>query len=238
MSTYLSVVNSMLVAEGILAGDDDEISSFGSTQHVASIRLAKRAVVQELAHLVSRQLLPYEKTDAILTVSGRTATLASDFIRMQDENPFLLETDVSGTSQGTYIWEFPGGESQLRRNDLNYRENTGKPYSFYWAGGETKDLGFYLVPDGATYYYRYYYEKDVSVSVESDTVPFVSTVEAEAFTEIAARRFKYLRSSPTVREGLFPGGLARDAVIQEARSTLTQLMRYKPSPTTYGRRFK
>jgi len=238
MSTYLEAVNALLVAEGILAGDDDEVASFSATQHAASIRLAKRAIVQELAHLVGLNTLPYEKTSAILTVSARTANLASDFSRMQDPQPLLLETNVGGTSQSTAITEYPGGEEALRHRDYDYYESTGKPIHFYWIGGTTKALGFYPVPSGATYYYRYYYEKDVTVSVEADTIPFVSTVESEVFNEIAARRFKYLRSSPTIREGLFPRGLAKDDVINETRAALVQLMRYKPAAETYGRRFR
>lgn len=237
MTTFVSVVNSLLAVEGIIFGDDDAISTFSDTQHVASIRLAKQAVHQELAALVSDQLIPYEKTSAVLTVSGRTANLASDFVRMQDSNPWLLETNAAGTSAGTYIAEYPGGEARLRKIDLNYRENTGKPTYWYWVGGTTKTLGFYTVPT-STYYYRYDYEKDVAVSVESDTVPFVTTTEVNTFIEIAARRFKYLRSSPTAREGLFPQGLSRDPVILDARATLSQLLRYKPPQTTYGRRFR
>lgn len=237
MTTFVSVVNSVLSIDGILFGDDDAVTSFSNTQHVASIRLAKQAVQQELSALVSDQLIPYEKTSAVLTVSARTANLSSDFIRMQDEYPWLVETNVSDTSQGTYIDEYPGGEEALRKNDLNYRENTGKPTYWYWVGGENKTLGFYTVPS-STYYYRYYYEKDVAVTAESDTVPFVTTTEVNTFVELAARRFKYLRSSPTLREQLFPQGLSRDPVIQESRGTLVQLMRYKPTRTTYGRRFR
>ena len=237
MANFVSVVNDVMVLEGIVAGDDDAITSFSSTQHVASIRLAKKSVQQELAALVSDQLIPYEKTSAILTVSGRTAALASDFVRLQDEGPWLVETDVSGTSKGAYIREYPGGEERLRKNDLNYQENTGKPSYWYWVGGTAKTLGFWTFPSGDTYYYRYYYEKDVAVSDESDTVPFVSATEVQTFTELAARRFKYLRSSPTLREQLFPQGLSRDGVLKDARNTLTQLLRYKQPRTRYGRRF-
>lgn len=236
MTTFVSVVNSLLEVEGIIFGDDDQISSFSDTQHVASIRLAKQAVHQELAALVSDQLIPYERTSAVLTVSSRLATLASDFVRFQDQNPWLIESDVSGTANGNWIVEYPGGEERLRKVDIRYRENTGKPTYWYWPGGTTKQLAFYNVPTD-THYYRYDYEKDVSVSAESDVVPFITTTEANTFIEIAARRFKYLRSSPTAREGLFPNGLSRDAVIQDGRNTLSQLLRFKPPRTTYGRRF-
>lgn len=237
MTTFVDAVNDVLVLDGILAGDDDAITSFGSTQHVASIRFAKKAIQQELAALVADECIPYEKTSAILTVSARLATLDSNFIRFQDERPWLVETDAGGTANGNWITEYSGGESRLRRIDIKYRENQGKPIHFYWPGGTTKQLAFYNVPD-ATYYYRYYFEKDVSVTDESDTVPFVTATETNTFIEMAARRFKYLRSSPTARESLFPDGLAKDPVINEARNKLLQLLRYKPGRTAYGRRFR
>lgn len=236
MATFVDVVNDLMEIEGIISGDDDTISTFADTQHVATIRLAKKAIQQELAALISDELIPYEKTSAILTVTARTAALSSDFVRMQDTRPWLIETDAAGVSLGTYIAEYPGGESRLRKDDLNYQENTGKPYYWYWVGGTSKTLGFYIVPE-TTYYYRYYYEKDVAVADESDTVPFVSATEVTIFVQAAARRFKYLKSSPSAREGIFPRGLAKDPVILEARSTLTQLLRYKPPADEYGRRF-
>lgn len=237
MATFVSVVNDILVQEGIISGDDNEISSFSSNQHVASIRLAKRAVQSELARLTSDQLIPYEKTDTVLTVSARTATLASDFVRFQDEQPWLLETDASGTSKGTFLAEYPNGEEALRKHDLNYRETTGKPSNWYWVGGTTKTLGFRTVPV-TTYYYRYYYERDVAVSVEADVVPFITTSEVTTFVEAAARRFKYLYASPILREQLFPDGLDQDSVIENARNTLTQLLRHKQPSTRYGRIFR
>lgn len=236
MANFVDTVSDVMVLEGIIAGDDDAITNFSSTQHVASIRLAKKAVQQELAKLIADQLIPYEKTSATLTVSARTADLASNFIRLQDENPWLVETDVAGASQGAFIPEYPGGEEKLRKQDLNYRENTGKPSFWYWVGGSSKTLGFYTVPS-TTFYYRYYYEQELTVTDESDTVPFVSTTEVNTFIEMCARRFKYLKATPPLREQLFPGGLAKDAIIKEARVALGQLLRYKQPRTRYGRSF-
>lgn len=236
MGTFVSAVNDVMVEDGIISGDDDAITSFSNTQHVASIRLAKRALQKELASLIADELIPYERTSIVLTVSARTANLASNFVRFEDESPWLVETNAGGESQGNYIAEYPGGEEHLRKNDLMYQENTGKPSYWYWVGGTSKTIGFYTVPD-STLYYRYYYERDVSVTNEADTIPFVTGTEVETFITAAARRFKYLRSSPTLREQLFPGGLARDQVILDARATLTQLLRYKQPRRRYGRTY-
>lgn len=237
MVTFVSAVNDVLVSDGIIAGDDDDVTSFSSTQHVASIRFAKRAIQQELAALVADEHIPYEHATDVLTVSSREVALASDFIRFQDRRPWLYETDSGGTEKGNWIVEYPGGEESLRRVDTRYRIVQNKPTYWYWPGGTTKKLAFYNVPD-ATYYYRYFYEKDVSVTNESDTMPFVTATEVATFVEMAARRFKYLRSSPTQREALFPKGLANDSVIDDARTKLLQLLRYKPPNTKYGRRYR
>ena len=230
MSTFLDAVNDVMVSDGILAGDDDLITSFSSTQHVASIRFAKKAVQQELAALVADEQIPYEQTSGLLTVSTRLVSLDSDFIRFQDELPWLYETDSGGTEKGNWITEYPGGETKLRRVDTRYLVTTNKPTFWYWPGGTTKQLAFYNVPN-ATYYYRYFYEKDVSVSDESDTVPLVTTTEFNTFVEMAARRFKYLRSSPQAREALFPQGLDKDEVISEARTKLNQLLPSLTAPS-------
>lgn len=237
MTTFVDAVNDVLVLDGIIAGDDDAVTSFSSTQHVASIRFAKRAIQQELAALISDEMIAYEQASDVLTVSSRLVTLASDFVRFQDQQPWFYETDAGGEEKGNWIIEYPGGEEKLRRVDIRYRVNLGKPTYWYWPGGTTKQVAFYNTPD-STYYYRYFYEKDVSVTNESDTVPFVTATETNTFVEMAARRFKYLRSSPTAREALFPEGLATDPVILEARNKLLQLLRYKPSRRAYGRRFQ
>ncbi len=237
MTTFVDAVNDVLVLDGIIAGDDDTIADFSSTQHVASIRLAKKAVQQELAEIISDEQIAYEQTSATLTVATRLVSLPSDFVRFQDEKPWLYETDSGGTAKGNWIIEYPGGETKLRHNDIKYQENQGKPFYFYWPGGTTKQLGFYNVPN-STYYYRIYYEKDVSVTDESDTVPFVTATEVNTFIEAAARRFKFLRSSPQIREALFPQGLSKDQVILDARNKLLELLKHKPSRTRYGRRYR
>jgi len=237
--TYLEALNRVLRQEGIIRGDDDNVTSFSDTQHSGTINLAKIAIEDELTHLVSEDIIPFERVDDTITLTtSRTYALNTNFVRFDDPNPFFLEVDGSGNSLNVGVPLYPGGEEQLRRDFLDYREGTGEPQWFYFIGGTTKQVGFYPVPSTSGKIYRYYYEKDVSVSVETDNIPLVSTQEANIFASIAARRFKYLFASPQIREGLFPQGVERDPLIESNRATLMSLLKGRPPTVRYGRSFR
>ncbi|NIP26617.1 MAG: hypothetical protein GWO08_11015, partial [Gammaproteobacteria bacterium] len=66
--TFLDALNEILREAGIIAGDDDNLTSFSQTQHENSINLGKRAVVRELNDLLSDSALPYEGGEAYITL--------------------------------------------------------------------------------------------------------------------------------------------------------------------------
>lgn len=235
--TFLEAVNRILRLEGVIQGDDDEITTFATTQHAATASLAQLAVQEQLADLVSDGVIPYERKSATITLvtSTRTYALATDFQKM--ENGFMDQEDGSGNVQGRRLLHYP--EEQLRNDDPQYRELTGAPTHFYIPGGTTKQVALYRVPsvDVNGQIYRYYYEADVSVSVTTDTIPFTTEMEAQTFVRMAARHFKYLKASPQIREALFPGGVTEDKVIAGARATLIGLLNPMPGKTHYGKRY-
>lgn len=236
---FLEAVNELLIIEGIISGDDDEISSFSDSQHVISTKLAKRAVQQELASLIADQVIPYERETATLTtvVGTRTYALATGFTRFRGTpNPYLWEIDDAGDAVGPFVKEFPGGEESLIRTYFQYTVHQAKPIYWYWVGGSELTIGLYPIPDVA-YKYRYYYEKDVSVSSETDTMPFVTNTQSQQFVQLAARKFKYLRLSAQEREVFFPEGVERDDVLLSNRAILNDLLTHKQSPKRYGRRY-
>jgi hypothetical protein len=238
MMTFLEAVNRVLRQEAILMGDDDDLTSFSDTQHAATSTLAQIAIQSQIADLVSDGYLPYEeKTGVVTATTARTYDLASDFQTFIEL--FFDELDDADEAIGTRITKYPGGEKQLRAEFPYYRENTGTPTHFYSTGGTTKSIGLWPVPD-STYSgteLRYYYEADVNVSVETDTVPLTTTTEAQVFVRMCARHFKYLRLTPEVREGLFPQGISNDPVILQARSTLLGLINPEPPSRHYGKRY-
>ena len=228
---FLEAVNLVLREEGVIRGDDDDLTSFSETQHSATLQLAQIAVQSELASFVSDRFIDYEDASATLTLASGTRLydLDSSFVRMREK--YLLYTNASDVSEGSFL--VFKDEHEIRNQFLNYREDTGRPVWVYFPGGTTKKVGFYPVPDD-TYYLRYYFEKDVSVSVETDVLPFITTTQAQIFTHVAARHFKWLFAKPDERIQLFQNGLEKDPIILQNKAILAELLRGTNPPTKYG----
>lgn len=225
--TFLDAVNRLLRASGIMRGDDDELDNFSSTQHNAAMNLAIVAVQSELADLVADRLIPYEKTEAsITTTSGtRTYTLESDFVRFFGQRPFLYNA-----ADNIQMFEYPGGVDALRHAILDYKTQSGQPYYWYYEDTTTKKIGLFPVPDAAETW-TYDYEKDLRVSASTDTLPFHSTTEGEAFADFVLPRFKRLLTRAPL------DGLRNDSDRMEARARLANLLRHTEPSKRYGARY-
>ena len=81
MSTFLDMVNRVLRNNTILAGDDDDLTSFAETQHRATMLLAQQAIQSTLTELSADKLLPVEYTDGTITyvADQRLYNLPPDF---------------------------------------------------------------------------------------------------------------------------------------------------------------
>ena len=183
---FLGAVTRVMRLGGIIRGDTDIPTTFSDLQHGATIGLAQVAVQDELNELTSDSLLAYEKnaTGAITTVaSTRSYALPSDFVRFYG-TPMLL----NGTTE---LFEYPGGEDKLKLVFPGYKTDAGTPSWWYFDLTTTKKIAFFPVSTEAKTY-TFDYEKDVSVTSATDTMPFHNEMEAQAFCRLAARRFKYL----------------------------------------------
>ena len=224
---FLTGVNRLLRINRIIRGDDDDIVSFSDTQHAADISLAQIAIQSELSSLVSERLFPYEKTTATISLATNTRTYAmeSDFIRFFGDNPSFYDS-----TDNTRLYEHPGGENTLKDQIYDYKTHYGSPISWYWENTTTKKVAFFQVPN-STYNARslsYDYEKDVSVTNTTDTLPFHTTMEGNAFVECAARRFKYLS------EKIDLGSLEQDVAYANSKATLYRLIRPTNPSRYYG----
>lgn len=225
--TFLQAVNRVLRSSAILRGDDDEVSTFSDVQHNAALNLAIVAIQSELADLVSDRLVSYEKASGTLaTVNGtRVYAVESDFVRFYGQNPFLY----NGTDN-IAMYEYNGGVDALRHDILDYKTQSGDPYYWYWEDTTTKKIGLFPVPNSAETWV-YDYEKDVSVTASSDTLPFHNEMEAQAFCDMATPHFKLLLTRQDT------GALAQNASYTMAKARLSNLLRPTDPNMRYGTRY-
>ena len=226
---FLGSVNRVLVNNTILKGYDDLVTSFSDNQHEATIRFARQAITSELNNLTSFFEIPNERTtDSITTVVGdRTYALPSDFVRFYGDNPyFYLSTDANQR-----MWEYPGGEGKLRQTSFKYLTDQGFERSWYFHDDTTKQVAFHQVPN-AIRIWNFEYEKNVGVSLATDSIPLQTEQESEAFSDMASRRFKYLIGDLDVSD------LERDADYVFQRSTLFNLLAHRYPRRRYGKRYR
>lgn len=238
MATFVDAVNRILRIEGILRGDDDTISDFTSTQHAASIEFAKIAVQDEIAWVTQCEDInvPYERTSGTVTTTASTASysLASDFLRLTSEKRMWKVTN--STVDNTFISEVD--EDHLRTNiNAEYETLTGTPIYFYFKSGTSNQIGMYPVPDTTGDIYKYWYDKSTNVTTSTDTMPFITTEQFNAFCNSSARVFKFIRLSQDERNALFPNGLDRDPVLESKRATLLRQLKRSKSKNRYGRHY-
>lgn len=227
---FLTGVNRLLRTNQIIGGDDDDITTFDDTQHAADIELAQIAIQDELVDLVADRLIPYEKTSATISlVTGtRTYALETNFVRFYGSNPSFYDA-----TDNVRIYEFPGGEDNLKDLDYQYKTVTGTPSYWYWHNTTTKQVAFYYAPT-SEYNGRslaYDYEKSVMVTGSTDTLPFINDEEAQAFISCAARRFKFMDESLNLPK------LEDDATYNSAKARLYSLLRHTNPVGYYGRSY-
>ena len=230
--SFLNCVNRILQLNGIIRGDTDLLTAFTDTNHASTSSIAQIAVQNEITELSSKGTLPYQhKIDQTITLATgtRTYALASDFVQIWGNRPFFFDK-----TQNLQIFEYEGGENQLRNDILTYRTDSGSPYYFYFELGTTQQVSFYLVPDssvnGRVLYYDY--QASVNVTNSSDTIPLTTTDQQYAFTEMAARRFKFLY------EGKVDIDVETDSVYRAARSRLFSHLKWKQPAGRYGRTYR
>ena len=227
-TTFLSAVNRILRENGIIRGDTDPLTSFSDTAHNSTSQIAQIAVQNELSELMSRSILPYShKTNGSVTwaTGTRSYALPSDFIQFWGDPPVLYDS-----VQNNHLFQYPGGEDQLKSEIYTYRTQTGYPQYWYFELGTTQQISFYLVPDASVNgrSITFDYTSDNQVSAASDPLPFTTTNQDYAFIDMAARRFKFLF------EGKVDQPMEGDPVYKEARARLFSLIKGKMPSRRYG----
>ena len=225
---FLESVNRILRINGLIRGDTDPLTSFAAINHNSTSQLAQISVQAEITEQASKGLLPYQHTiqsQLVMALNTRSYSFPVNFIQLWGEPPFFYDT------VGNYqIYEYPGGENELRNNITSYRTDVGTPLSFYFELGPIQKVAFYPVPDvnAVGRVLTYDYSASVNVLIEGDVLPFTTLDQAYAFCAMAERRFKFLF------EGKVDMPIDQDPVYREARAALYSLIKGKQPATRYG----
>jgi hypothetical protein len=228
---FLGCVNRILQLNGLIRGDTDPLTAFTDTNHASTSAIAQIAVQTEITELSSKGELPYlhKTTGSIsLATSTRAYALAADFIQLWGRDPFFYDA-----TQNLEIFQYPGGEDQLRHDIFTYRTQPGSPLWFYFERATTQQVSFFPVPNSSVNgrALTYDYSGSGNVSASTDTIPLATVDQAYAFTEMASRRFKFLY------EGKVDVAMDTDHVYREARARLFALLKWKQPPRKYGRNY-
>jgi hypothetical protein len=186
--TFIDAVNRVLDANGVLAGDTEEITTFADLQHKGTSRIARQAIQNELSSLIADSVLPYERdlTGSITTAAGtRTYSLATNFVR------FLGIPSLYDSTSNVLLFEYPGGEDSLRQAHPDYQTAQSTPLYWYFERTTTKKIAFWYVPN-AVKTYTYPFEVSVYVSSATDTMPFHNDMESHTFCRMASQRYKFM----------------------------------------------
>ncbi len=232
--TFLESVVRILRTVAIIRGDTDAPTSFSQTQLNAELQVAQIAIQNELVNLIAKRLIPKErKTSGAITLVAGTAeyNLASDFVRLYGK------PHIHNVSANFDIFEYAGGLPQLQIDDLNYATARGAPNWFYFSPQSStyKKVGFYAVPQAAATL-QYDYEASILISTASQDLPFHNDEENFTFTEMAARRFKFMWEDAK-GESDIALVLEKDLSYKTARATLYSLLRSSNASNSYGSRY-
>ena len=168
----MQAVNAILKKVGQIHGDSSALVTLTSASRQRTIDLAIQAVNEGIDELYSIGgiPLPNEQAEGTITlVTGtRSYALASDLILLR--YPFIDQTNTQ------YINPFPGGYNSIIQADPE-RNDTGLPH---WGAISPVNGQFYLdrsptsVENGNIYTYQY--DKELEMTVTTDTVPFKDVV--------------------------------------------------------------
>jgi hypothetical protein len=170
--TLLDAVNEILKRVGMIQGDDNLLTSLSVSARQRSIDIAIQVTNEGIDELYSTTDEPQARGQGESTItlisSTRTYSLATDLVRLRW--PFVDETN------NQYLYESPGGYNDMLLLDPE-QDDTGLPM---FAAIRPTDGLLYLdrIPTSAedSRIYTYQYDKDLSLSTLTDTVPFSDAV--------------------------------------------------------------
>jgi len=172
MKSLLNCVNEILTRTGIIAGDAGDLTSLTDSPRQRAVDIAVQVVNEGIDELYSSagESHPQEQAESTITLvtSDRDYTLATDLVQLRF--PLIDKTN------NQFILEYPGGYNQLLIDDPE-QDDDGQPH---FATISPVDGTLYLdrIPrseeNGKIYTYQY--DKDLELTLSTDTVPFGNAV--------------------------------------------------------------
>lgn len=180
--TLLNGMNDLLKKVKVIQGDVSELTTFtdpGRQQYI-DIGLQNWNEAIDRLYNISNKPMPQE-------LSSSTITLVTDdrsYALATDENK--LRWPLQDTTNGTYIYEYPGGYHQMLIDQSIPANYTGVPQ---YAAISPVNGELYLdrIPTSSEngLVYTYQYDKDLEVTLITDTFPFKDVVYRSLLPAVA-----------------------------------------------------
>ena len=170
--TLLNSVNEILLRVGNIHGDAAALTTLTSTARQRSIDIAIQVINEGIDELYSTTGIPLAQEQAESTVTlvatTRAYSLAADMVQLRW--PFTDKTN------NQYLEPYSGGYNQMLIDDPE-QDDTGLPqFAAIRATDGLLHLDRAPTSVEAGRIYTYQYDKDLSLSVAADTVPFGDAV--------------------------------------------------------------
>lgn len=170
--TLLNCTNEILKRVGIISGDAGLLTTLTDTARQRSIDVAIQSINEGIDELYSASTIamPNEQAESTVTLADGTLayTLATDLVQLRW--PMIDKTN------NQYLNEHPGGYDAMLPNDAE-QDDTGLPHLAAIRPTDGK-LHLDRAPTSleAGRIYTYQYDKDLELSILTDTVPFENAV--------------------------------------------------------------
>lgn len=194
--TLLQLTNEVFRKAGYITGESGELTSLTDPARQVSIDIVKRNANTGLAELYALAEKPYpqelDETTITLATDTREYTLPTDLNEIR--YPLIFETDQHR------VWEYPGGFEQMRIDQPDPSNFTGRPH-LATINPQNGKLRFDYIPTSEENgdEYKLIYDKDVSLDVAADEVPYGDTV-AKFMVDVFVQDWRRDRKRPFDKE--------------------------------------
>lgn len=181
MATLLEGINAVFKRVGLIVGENQELSTLTDAARQHDIDVATQAWNEAISELYSVSHLPHPKEQAEDTITLATGTrsyaLATDLVQLRF--PLIDKTN------NQYLFEFPGGYNNILIFDPE-QDDDGLPH-FAAISPVNGELYLDRSPTSADNgkVYTYQYDKDLTLSLAADTMPFSDAVFQSAVPGVA-----------------------------------------------------